>query len=43
MCNSEALANLATAVSANRELFDKLTALVERLRAENRSLKEDNK
>jgi hypothetical protein len=43
MCNAEALANLATAVSADPEAFAKLTALVEQLQAENRSLKENNK
>jgi endonuclease/exonuclease/phosphatase (EEP) superfamily protein YafD len=43
MCNAEALANLATAVSADREAFAKLTALVEQLQAENQSLKENNK
>jgi hypothetical protein len=43
MCNAKALANLATAVSANHEVFAKLTALVEQLQAENRSLKESNK
>jgi hypothetical protein len=43
MCNAKALANLATAVSADREAFVKLTALVEQLQAENWSLKENNK
>jgi hypothetical protein len=41
MCNAEALANLATAVSADREAFAKLTTLVEQLQAENRLLKEN--
>jgi hypothetical protein len=43
MCNAKALANLATAISAEREAFAKLTALIEQLQVENRSLKENNK